>query len=232
MTHVLVPVAVLDGETVSAGLMELLGTVNVTVLGYHVVPEQTPPDQARIQFEERAMSALEDLAEGFRAAGGEAYTRLVFTHDREKTINRVAEETTSRALAISGAADGIERLLVTLSGDIAVDRVLGFVEELIGGRDLDVTLLLASTEATDAEERLGAAADRLADAGIAVRTELATDRSPFDAVLEAVPGHDAIVMDERAPSPASLVLGDEAERVASASVGPVLVVRTEPSLDA
>jgi len=232
MTHVLVPVEVLEGETVSAGLMELLGTVNVTVLGYHVLPEQTPPDQARMQFEERATSALEDLAEEFRAAGGEAYTRLVFTHDEEKTIDRVAEETSSRAIAISGVTGEIDSLLVTLSGDVAVDRVLGFVEELVGGRDLEVTLLLAGTEATDPADRLKEAADRLTDAGIAVRTELATDRSPFDAVLDAVPGHDAIVMGERAPSLASLVFGDEAERVASESVGPVLVVRNDPAPDA
>ncbi|WP_331233901.1 universal stress protein [Natronorarus salvus] len=231
MTHVLVPIEVLEGETVSAGLMELLGTVNVTVLGYHVLPEQTPPDQARMQFEERATSALEDLAEGFRAAGGEAYTRLVFTHDEEKTIDRVAEETSSHALAISGAAGEIDSLLVALSGDVAVDHVLGFVEELIGGRDVEVTLLLATREATDAEERLERAADRLAGAGIAVRRELSTDRSPFDALLEAVPGHDAIVMGEQAPSLASLVFGDEPERVASASVGPVLVVRTDPAVD-
>jgi nucleotide-binding universal stress UspA family protein len=43
--------------------------------------------------------------------------------------------------------------------------------------------------------------------------------------MDAVPGHDAIVMGEAAPSLRSLVFGDEAERVAEASVGPVLVVR-------
>ena len=230
MTHVLVPVAVLEGETVPAGLMELLGTVNVTVLGYHVLPDQTPPDQARLQFEERATSALADLATEFRAAGGEAYTRLVFTHDEEKTIDRVAEETNSRAIAISGVTGEIDSLLVTLSGDVAVDRVLGFVEELVGGRDLEVTLLLATRDATDAEG-LERAADRLSDAGIAVSTELATGRSPFDALIDAVPGHDAIVMGERAPSLASLLFGDEAERVASESVGPVLVVRNDPALE-
>ncbi len=41
MTRVLVPLAVLKGETVSPGLMNLLSTVDVTVLGYHVPPEQT-----------------------------------------------------------------------------------------------------------------------------------------------------------------------------------------------
>nr|WP_197428479.1 hypothetical protein [Halapricum sp. CBA1109] len=92
MTRVLVPVAVLDGETVSSGLMALLGTVDVTVLGYHVLPEQTPPDQARSQFEDRATAALVDLREEFEAAGGAADHRLVFTHDREQTMTRVADD--------------------------------------------------------------------------------------------------------------------------------------------
>ena len=91
MTRVLVPVAVLEGESVSPGLISLLGTVDVTVLGYHVLPEQTPPDQARLQFEERATSALEDISQEFRAAGGATDHRLVFTRDREQTMQRVAE---------------------------------------------------------------------------------------------------------------------------------------------
>jgi len=52
MTRVLVPVAILEGESPSAGLIALLGSTDVTVLGYHVLPEQTPPDQARAQFED------------------------------------------------------------------------------------------------------------------------------------------------------------------------------------
>ena len=34
---------------------------DVTVLGYHVLPEQTAPGQARLQFEEQAQKKLDDL---------------------------------------------------------------------------------------------------------------------------------------------------------------------------
>jgi hypothetical protein len=193
MTRVLVPVAVLEGESVAAGLIDLLATVDVTVLGYHVLPEQTPPDQAREQYEERAVSALEDVA--------------------------------ADAAAITGATGDVERLLVPLSGDVAVERVLGFVEALVGGRDVGVTLFLAS-EADDARERLRENAARLCEAGLVVDTELVVSDRPFDALLEAVPGHDAAVVGEAAPSLSSFLLGHEAERLAAASVGPVLVVRS------
>jgi nucleotide-binding universal stress UspA family protein len=230
MTRVLVPVKILEGETVSPGLMNLLGTVDVTVLGYHVLPEQTPPDQARAQYEERATDALEDLSEEFRSAGGEADHRLVFTHDREQTIRRVADEINARAFAVSGITGDVDEILVSLSGDVAVDRILGFVEEVVGDREIGVTLFVAAKVAEDTDETLDAAAERLHDAGIDVRTEVATG-PPFAALMDAVPGHDAVFLGEKAPSLSSLVFGDEADRVAEASVGPVLVVRYDENLD-
>jgi nucleotide-binding universal stress UspA family protein len=227
MTRVLVPVAVLDGETVSAGLMNLLGTVDVTVLGYHVLPEQTPPDQARLQFEERATSALEDLSEEFRTAGGAADHRLVFTRDRTQTVERVADEIDASALAISGVTGGVDRILVPLSGDIDVDSVLTFVTELVGDRDIGVTLFAAGEAADAATDRLDTAAETLRSRGLSVETRAATGTDPFTALADEIPGHDAIAMGEQAPSFRSLVFGEESKRVASASVGPVLVVRND-----
>jgi nucleotide-binding universal stress UspA family protein len=124
----------------------------------------------------------------------------------------------------------VDRLLVSLSGDVAVDRILPFVAELVGDREIGVTLFLADDGAAD-DDRLDAAAGELRDAGIDVRTEVAAVGDRFDALIDAVAGHDAIVMGENAPSFRSLVFGDEAERVAAASVGPVLVVRYDETLD-
>ncbi|MFT4947119.1 MAG: nucleotide-binding universal stress UspA family protein [Natronomonas sp.] len=222
MTRVLVPVAVLDGETVSAGLMNLLSTMDVTVLGYHVLPEQTPPDQARTQFGERATAALEDLSEEFRTAGGDADHRLVFTHDRQQSVERVADDVGAAAYGISGTTGDVEQLLVSLTGDVDPTQIGEFVVELIGDRAIGVTLFVAG----DDDGRLETATDLLAEAGIETETRRADGR-PFDALIDAVADHDGIVMGERAPSLSSFVFGDEAERVAAASVGPVLVVRSE-----
>lgn len=230
MTRVLVPVAVLEGGTISSGLMHLLGTVDVTVLGYHVPPDQTGSDQARSQFEERAKSALEDIAQEFRQAGGDADYRLVFTHDRQQSINRVAEDTNSRAIVTPGATGDLERILVSLTGKVAVDRILTFVEELIDDRDIGVTLFVVSEATNEDSPLLEESKARLEGAGIAVQTEVATGPT-VEAIVDAVPGHDAIVVGEKAPSLASLVLGEESERVASGAVSPVLVVREDEELD-
>lgn len=231
MTHVLVPVRVLEGDSVSLGLMELLGTMDVTVLGYHVLPEQTPPDQARLQYEDRATEALEDIAEEFRRAGGAADYRLVFTADRAQTVDRVADETDARAYVVTGATGAVDRLLVPLTGEVDVDRILSFVTDLVGGRDIGVTLFFAGgAETNGARELLAEAATVLRERGIDVRTDLRTDTGPFEGLIEAVAGHDAVVIGEKAPSLRSMLFGEEAERVATESVGPVLVVRrAEPS---
>jgi len=227
MTRVLVPLAVLEGESVSLGLMDLLGTVDVTVLGYHVLPEQTPPDQARLQYEERATEALEDVTEEFRAAGGAADYRLVFTGDRDQTVDRVADETDSRVFTVLGATGEVDRLLVVLTGDVAVDDILAFVSELVGDRPIGVTLFAArgGSDPEGLRQRLDAAAERLGAAGIDATADLATEGGPFEALVTAAAGHDAVVMGERAPSLRSLLFGEESERVASETVGPVLVVR-------
>ena len=225
--RVLVPLAILDGETVSPGLMDLLGTMDVTVLGYQLLPEQTPPDQARLQYEERANAALRDIAEEFRAAGGAADYRLVFTADRQKTVGRVADEVRARAYALTGATGTVDRLLVSLSGDVAADRILAFVVELVGDREIEVTLLRVAGD--QGVTPLADAKARLADAGIDARTVIAEETTPLDALLAAVPDHDAIVMGEQAPSLQSFLLGDVTDRVAAGSVGPVLVVRRQPA---
>ncbi|MFC5970726.1 universal stress protein [Halomarina salina] len=223
MSRVLVPVAVLENEAVPLGLMNLLGTMDVTVLGYHVLPEQTPPDQARHQYEDRANAALTDIAEEFRDAGGSADYRLVFTADRHQTVDRVADEVGARAYAISGATGAVNRLLVSLSGDVAADAIVAFVTELVGDRDIDVSLLRVGDD--DGVTPLAEAAGRLEDAGITVTTTIAENRASIDALLDAVPDHDAIVMGEQAPSLQSFLFGEVTERVAAESVGPVLVVR-------
>lgn len=225
MSRVVVPVAVLQNETVSTGLITLLGTVDVTVLGYHQVPDQTSPDQARDQFESRARAALEDVTQEFRQAGGDADYQLVFTPNRIKTLRRITTAVNARAVAVNGPTGDVDRLLVSLTGTVDTDRILEFVIEVIGPRDIGVTLFAAGNETEDADSSLEDAADGLRDAGIDTHVRRGSGR-PFGALVEAASDHDVVVMGERAPSLRSVLFGDEAERVAAESVGPVLVVRT------
>ena len=56
---ILVPIRVLEGESIADGVPELLADAHVVLLGYHVIPDQTAPGQAQMQFEERANVRLD-----------------------------------------------------------------------------------------------------------------------------------------------------------------------------
>lgn len=213
MTRVLVSVAVLEGESPSAGLIELLGTVDVTVLGYHLLPEQTPADQARAQFEERATAALENITAEFRAAGGAADHRLVFTQDRRKTIDRIAAEVDADAYALPGSTGPTERLLVSLPPGVAHDRIGSFISTLVGNREIAVTAVLGDGESLDALSAAGVEAERVVSGDDRVAT-----------IADAAAGHDAVVVSESGPSLSALVFGDAADRLNRATVGPVIVL--------
>ena len=85
---ILVPIQVLEGQTLPETLVEFLAPASVVVLGYHVLPEQTPTEQASMQFEERAQTAVDDIAYAFHEAGREVETGVAFTHDRDQTVAR------------------------------------------------------------------------------------------------------------------------------------------------
>ena len=225
---VLVPVRVLEGESIPEGVPELLSTAHVVLLGYHVIPDQTAPGQARMQFEEQAIERLDEFEEIFTDAGATVERRLVFTHDGQKTIDRFIGEEDCLAVLVPNATGSVEDVLVAVRGTVGIDRLARLVAGVFGPIDASVTLFHV---ATDAETLLDAAADRLADLGVAesaIETRLDRDRGPLDAITETAREYDAVVMGETDPSLATFVFGMPADQVAERFFGPVLVVQREP----
>lgn len=231
---VLVPVEILEGETLPDSVVDILDTVPVVLLGYHILPEQTPPGQARLQFEDQAQQTIDALADAFEREGNRPETRLVFTHDEEQTLKRVSEETGCGAYLIPNPAQQIDRLLVPLRGEADVGRISGFVSALIGDREIGVTLFhVAKTEEATAqgESMVESARQHLEAAGIpadAITTEVRVAEMPISAITEAAVDHDGTVMGVSEPSLRSLIFGESAEQVARRSLGPVFVVRRAP----
>jgi nucleotide-binding universal stress UspA family protein len=225
---VLIPVAVLEGQTLPASLVEFLAPADLVVLGYHVLPEQTPTDQGSLQFEDRARSAVEDIAQAFREAGREVETRVAFTHDRDQTVDRVAAEVGATAILLPNPAGEITDLLVAVRGAIDTGRLADLVGTLVGG-ETSVTLWgLGSEGETGVEQEVERARERLLDRGVVasrIRTETATTGTPILDLVDRSGAFDAIVMGEGGDSLLATLLGDDAERVAEGAVSPVLVVR-------
>jgi nucleotide-binding universal stress UspA family protein len=231
---VLVPIRVLRGESVPEGIPDLLAHAHVVLLGYHVVPEQTAPGQARMQFEERARARLDEYEAIFEAAGATVERRLVFTHDGQKTIDRTIREHDCLAALVPNATGAVDDVLVAVRGAVGIDRLARVVAGLFGETDASVTLYhVADPDETD--EDVGTLLDgmvaRLEDRGVdaaRVETRVDRDREALDAIAEAADAFDVVVMGESDPSIATFVFGLPTEQVAGRFLGPVLVVQRGP----
>lgn len=226
-TRVLLPVRVLEGEGVSPGMVALLSGAEVVLLGYHVVPEQTPPAQARLSFEDRAAGKLDEVEAALAEAGAVVERTLVFTQDAEQSIGRVAADEDCAAVAYPNPVNACERVLVVLHGDVDASRIGAVTAGLVAGREVDVGVVEIADGAADAD-LLGRAMDALEAGGVDRRRvhEMAmrTDAPVRDVTLLA-DDFDATVLGEREPTLREFLFGEFDERMTTESLGPVVVVR-------
>lgn len=228
---VLVPIRVLDGESLPEGVPELLANAHVVLLGYHVIPGQTAPGQARMQFEDRALDCLAAFEQALTDAGATVEHRLVFTHDAQQTIDRQIAENDCLAALVPRALVDLEDVLVAVRGTVGIDRLARVVAGLFADRDIDVTLYHVTSEDEtdeDVDVLLDGLADRLADEDVDPdRIDTRTDRDvdPIDAIADLSESYDAVVMGESDPTLATFVFGMPADQVADRFLGPVLVVQ-------
>jgi nucleotide-binding universal stress UspA family protein len=232
---ILVPVRVLEGPGIPDGMPELLANAHVVLLGYHVIPDQTAPGQARMQFEERANDRLAEFQTILESAGATVEPELVFTHEKQQTIDRQIREHDCLAVLVPQSTKPPETVLVALRGTVGSSRVSRLVAGLFAGTDVDITLYhLAEAGETDedAETMLDAVRGRLVELGVdenAVALEVDRNDGSREAIVEASAGYDAVVMGESAPSLTTFVFGMAADDVAEQFLGPVLVVQRERS---
>lgn len=234
MTYtILVPFELPDTEPLSPVLVEALASLDVVVLGHFALPEQTPPDAARAEFGPEARASLETLAAPFEAAGATVTTRLVFGRNRGKTIDRVALEEGCDAELDPAPTSGIARVLVPLPDLTALGRLPDFVRILTAGGPEIVTLfhvVEGEESAEDGERLLIEARESMIDRGFdpkRLETAMVEADDHDEAILAKAPEYDAVVMDEAEPSLRERVFGTLADRIATQTGDPVIVVRRE-----
>ncbi|MFW5935082.1 MAG: universal stress protein [Halolamina sp.] len=231
---ILVPIRVLEGESVPEGVPDLLAHAHVVLLGYHVIPEQTAPGQAQMQFEDRATERLDEYERMFAEAGATVERRLVFTHDGQKTIDRMTTEHDGLAALVPNATGAVEDVLVAVRGAVGIDRLARVVAGLFTETDATVTLYhVADPDETD--EDVGTLIDgmlnRMADLGMdasTIETRIERDQDALDAIVDAADAFDVVVVGESDPSLATFVFGMPADQIADRFLGPVIVVQREP----
>lgn len=228
---ILVPVAVLEGEVLPDALVEFVSSAPVVLLGYHRIPDQTVPEQARDQFEPKARRELDELAAAFEAYGANVETRLVFTSDVQTTIEQTAIDVDRVAVLLSNPVTTVENVLVAVRGGINVPNIAATVASLVAPTEATVTLYHAATADEDVESArraLSGIATALVDAGIdRTRVTWSVERTgePLERLVAATNQHDLLVIGEDEPRIADRIFGDTFSRIADRALAPVLVVR-------
>ncbi|WP_246986338.1 universal stress protein [Halorientalis marina] len=231
---ILVPIRVLQGESVPEGVPGLLADTHVVLLGYHVIPEQTAPGQAQLQFEDRANDRLDEYEAMFEKSGATVERQLVFTHNGQKTIDRLTTEHDCMAVLVPNATGAVEDVLVAVRGAVGIDRLARVVAGVFGDMDVSVTLYhVAEEDETDDDVQtlLDGLVDRLGDLGMdtsTIGTRVDRDQGALDAIVGVADEFDTVVMGESDPSLTTFVFGLPADQVADRFLGPVLVVQREP----
>ena len=230
---VLVPIAALQGEALSEPLIDRLSALDVTLLGYHELPEQTATEQAHDQFNEQLQRKLGEYADRFEAAGGTVTPRTVFTHDAPETFERIAIEADLEAILVPNPAPAVDRVLVPVRGPVNLDPILTMTAAL--GGTPEIVLFHAApreTQRAAGEELLSTAADLLDAAGVApdrISQQLVVSDAPIRAISDAAADTGLVVIGEKEPSVVDIIFGDAADRIAEAAASPVVVVRTDRS---
>jgi nucleotide-binding universal stress UspA family protein len=206
--------------------------MEVVVLGHFGLPEQTPPDAGRDQFEDEARAELDALAEPFEESGSLVATRVVFGKDRRKTIEEGCDAELDPA-----HTEGIERILVPLLDTENLDRLEDFVGSLCEERTTEITLFhVAEMGGEDGEDEdpeevkamLRTAREKMIADGFdadLIDVSVVVSDSHDEEILTKAEEYDAVVMSEADPGIRERIFGTLPDRVAEQTGDPVVVVR-------
>lgn len=228
---VLVPVDVSAAEPPAPGILDLLEPIHVVVLGYYPVPRQTAPAHLRETHGADAAAQLERVVADFETTGHAVEDVLVFTKDRQDSIDRVADQHDCDAVLTAGKTERIDRILVPLRGDVNLERIVSIVANLLHASAATATVFHSVADDGDADHAdalLQRALADLVDRGIArdrLDYRLSEVGDPHGEVASLAGEHDLVVLGETEPSLRDRIIGSFLTRVIDETEIPVLVVR-------
>lgn len=224
---ILVPIDVSEADPPALEIIDVLRPFEVVLLGYFPVPDQAEPALIKHEYEAEAAERL-DATAGGRADVTEV---LVFTHDREATIDRVADQYDCDAVLTAGDTDHLDRILVPVRGDANVERIVSVVAGLLDGSHATATFFHSvgeDAEASQGEFLLRGTVDRTTEYGIdedRLDWRLSETGDPFDDILALSETYDLLVLGETEPSLRERIIGDFLSRVIDTVAIPALIVR-------
>lgn len=234
---VLVDVELPDPEPLPDALVELLSPLQIVLVGWYAIPEQTAPEQAREQFGQEAQAALEAAARPFVEQGAAIETVLVFTPDQFASIEQISIEAGCDAILLPGRMQTLDKILLPVRGLHNAEKIAPVCAALVRNGTTTVTLLHVVEEGESAEKARTEVLEPMArtlvqagiDAGMIVREALSAS-SPVDAIIDQAAHTDAVIIGETDPSMREILFGTVPEQIVERAKVPVVLVRN-PTLE-
>jgi hypothetical protein len=211
--------------------VDLLCPMDIVVLGVYPVPDQTPPEQLRDEYQEEAKAAIEPAVQTFATRCTDVESVLVFTRDRVQTTDRVANDYDCDAVLVPGEVERLDRILISLKDERNMFDVLEVVSLLAAAGDPEVTLFHAESVERDSaksELYLRGATDWLTEHGIErerISWEEPAEETQESDLVELAKEHDFVITGESDPGIRERVVGDMPDRIHEQTGKPVLTVR-------
>lgn len=235
--RILVPLAVPDPAPIPKSILKPFQSLELLILGYKEVPEQTSPEQSREKFGEEAETALEEIAEDLSAEGITTTTELIFTPEYAKSINRYIEEHNCHAVLTVRPLSSLQRLIVPIYHQDQISKRLATVlHDLSAPYRIDIEVAVMDSEKDQTEDQHGPESLRwlisqqLELSGIP-RKQINIQSSQVEdlpqAVKELTGDEDLVVLAESKAFERDRFFQNLHQRIANAVTCPLLVVLQE-----
>lgn len=153
--RILIPISLPSEKPIPVSILRRFTDLEVLLLGYKELPEQTSPDQYEEKEGDESRAKIEKVKKELEDESFDVETELVFTSDVARTIDNVIEEQDCEALFIVKPINEVNRLLIPVYSHKQINkRFATVIYELTGASNLPATLLfLEGSEESEEDEK-------------------------------------------------------------------------------
>lgn len=154
--RILLPVSLPKKEPLPLGILSQFTDLEVLLLGYKELPEQTSPKQFEEEEGDETREQLDEIKKELEEESFDVKTELVFTQDISQAIDNVILEYDCQALLVVKPIEELNRLLIPVYDINQISkRFATVIYELTTASNLPATLLFLKSpeEAEEAEEK-------------------------------------------------------------------------------
>ncbi|OUJ19145.1 Nucleotide-binding protein UspA family [Methanonatronarchaeum thermophilum] len=227
---ILIPIEVLEKESVPEGVVDLMSGVEVILLGVHEIPEQTAASQASSQYKEKVDSILNKIKQSFDEAGAKTKTRQAFTHNKAETIERIEREENVDATILLNPIPPQKNILLVYRYIENLEKAGALINQFgLGGSEIG--LMLVEPDETTLDQGVS----KLMKQGVKlenIKERIETDREDIVNEIENRSADYGLLMIGRVDRDLKdLILGDISKKIKEATYGPVILIEGMKSVD-